>query len=363
MQAAALAAVLVAIWSLVSPLAAQPVCCDASEYLKLAADPGTTVLRPYSMRVLVPWLVHLIGGDPIVTFHILTLVFLAATGLLVYLLARRAGAPHVPALVAVAGLECSRGLLFLHYDPWLTEPVAYLLIAAVFLVLVSESRHWVIAPLLVLLAAAREQFVAMSVPIYAWYARRAADPRAVGRTAALLVPAVLVFAALWILPEVLPPTPLSQPMGLAYTLRKRWDGDGWLIVSSAFAMSLGAWWPLAVASLGQGPLRRLRWWLLPVLAYLFVIGWDWARYATYAFPVVMTAGALTIARAGRMRPLLLGLVALQALAPLADFLAAKPSLDDPGPSLLLSTVLIVATTVVLVAGRSARDRDEDRARA
>jgi hypothetical protein len=159
-----------------------------------------------------------------------------------------------------------------------------------------------------------------------------------------------VFAALAVLPEVLPPTPYSVPMGLAYTLERRMEGDGWLWFGSAFAMSLGVWWPLAVASLRVDRFRRLSWWLLPVLAYLVLIGWDWARYAMYAFPVVMTAGAWTIARQRRYRPLLLALVALQAVLPVVDLVAGKPTLDDPGPSLPIGLLLILATIVVLFAG-------------
>ena len=114
------------------------------------------------------------------------------------------------------------------------------------------------------------------------------------------------------------------------------------------------WWPLAAASLRVDRFRRLSWWLLPVLAYLVLIGWDWGRYATYAFPVVMVAGAWTIQQQRRYRPLLLALVAVQAVLPVADFVAGRPSLDGPGPSLPISLLLILAASVILVAGR--RDR-------
>ena len=91
LQAAALSAVLTGLWLVVSPLAQQPVCCDAGEYLRLATDPTDPVLRPYSMRVLVPWLVHALGGDVMTTFHAVSLVCLAATGWVLYLLARELG--------------------------------------------------------------------------------------------------------------------------------------------------------------------------------------------------------------------------------------------------------------------------------
>jgi hypothetical protein len=218
-----------------------------------------------------------------------------------------------------------------------------------------RNRHlWLIAPLLALLAATREQFVGFALPTYFWLRQRRFDWRALARTIGLLMPALVVFAALAILPEVLPPTPFSQPMGLAYTLDRRMEGDGWLWFGSAFAMSLGVWWPLAAASLRVDRFRRLSWWLLPVLAYLVLIGWDWGRYAMYAFPVVMVAGAWTIQQQRRYRPLLLALVAMQAAVPVVDFAAGRPSLDGPGRSLAISLLLILATIVVLVAGSQDR---------
>jgi hypothetical protein len=326
LQAAALSAALTGLWLVVSPLAQQPVCCDAGEYLRLASDPTDPVLRPYSMRVLVPWLVHALPGDVVTAFHAVSLV------------------------LATGGLLCSRGWLFFFYDPYLTEPAAFLLLTAAFLVLVRNRHLWLIAPLLALLAATREQFIGFALPTYFWLRQRRFDRRALARTIGLLLPALVVFAALAVLPEVLPPTPYSVPMGLAYTLERRMEGDGWLWFGSAFAMSLGVWWPLAAASLRVDRFRRLSVWLLPVLAYLVLIGWDWGRYATYAFPVVMVAGAWTIQQQRRYRPLLLALVAVQAVVPVADFVAGRPSLDGPGPSLPISLLLMLVTGVVLVAG-------------
>jgi len=350
LQAAALSAALTGLWLVISPLAQQPVCCDAGEYLRLASDPTDPVLRPYSMRVLVPWLVHVLGGDVVTTFHAVSLVCLAVTGWVLYLLARELGVGHRYALLATVGLLCSRGWLFFFYDPYLTEPAAFLLLTAAFLVLVRNRHLWLIAPLLALLAATREQFIGFALPTYFWLRQRRFDRRALARTVGLLLPALVVFAALAVLPKVLPPTPYSVPMGLAYTLERRMEGDGWLWFGSAFAMSLGMWWPLAAASLRLDRFRRLSWWLLPVLAYLVLIGWDWGRYATYAFPVVMVAGAWTIQQQRRYRPLLLALVAVQAVVPVADFVAGRPSLDGPGPSLPISLLLMLVTGIVLVAG-------------
>ncbi|HEX6678951.1 MAG TPA: hypothetical protein VF486_28540 [Actinomycetes bacterium] len=348
--AAGLAVALTGFWRLVSPLAGGQLCCDAANYLRMAADPGQPVIRPHSSRVLVPWLTHLLGGGR-ATYHAITLACLAGALLLTYLLTRRLGAGHAWALLAMAGLACSRGWVFYLYDPYLSDPAAFLLLAGGFLALVRARPTWLLAPLLVLTAGARELFAGMALPVYAWLRGRRGslvDPRAVLRTAALLAPAVTAYALVLALAPSLPPADYQRPFPtvLAGILDKRMKQDGVLWFGSAFAMSLGVWWPLAVAKLGTEPVRRLAWWLVPVLANC-LIGWDWSRYATYAFPVVVPAAALALTHAPR-RPLLLAAVALQALLPLADLAAGRPQLNHPGPSLPLSLLLIAVVAVVLV---------------
>jgi hypothetical protein len=353
-QAAGLAVALTAFWRLVTPLVGLPPCCDAGQYLTMATDPGLPVIRPYSSRVLVPWLVHLLGGDPATTYHAVSLACLAAGGLLLYLLARRLGVSHGWALVATAGLLCSRGWVFYLYDPYLSDPAAFALLTGAFLALVRARPTWLAAPLLVLMAGTRELFAGVALPVYAWLRRRRGLDRAAALgTAALLAPALVVYALVLAYAPSLPSVEYSRSPAtvLGHVLRTRMDQDGPFWPASAFAMSLGTWWPLAVAGLGSGPagLRRLAWWLVPVFAN-FLIGWDWSRYALYAFPVVMPAAALTLARSAHRR-LLLAAVALQALLPLADLAAGRPQLNRAGPSLPISVGLIVAVTVLLLLDR------------
>jgi hypothetical protein len=354
-QAAAAAAVAVALtllWRLLSPLAGQPLCCDAGNYLRMAADPGEPVIRPHSSRVLVPWLTHLLGGAP-ATYHAISLACLAGALLVTYLLARRLGAGHGWALLAIVCLGCSRGWVFYLYDPYLSDPAAFVLLAGTFLALVRARPTWLVAPLLVLTAGARELFAGMALPIYAWLRRTRWDPRAALRTAALVAPAVAAYALVVVLAPSLPPVDYARPAGrvLGGILAKRMEQDGLLWFASAFAMSLGVWWPLAIAGLRDAPIRRLAWWLLPVLANC-LIGWDWSRYATYAFPVVMPAAALVLARASR-KVVLLAALAVQALLPLVDLATGHLLLNQPGPSLPLSVLLMILVGVVLLTSRPA----------
>jgi hypothetical protein len=355
--AAALAAVLTGLWRLVVPLA-PPACCDALQYVTLAADPERPVPTPYSYRILVPRLVHLLGGDPATTFHLVSLALLVAAGPVVYALCRRLGAGHRPALVAMAALLSARGWTYYLYSPHMPDPAAFLLLALAFLALLTRHK-WLLVPVTLLLAGVRELFVALALPAYALPRRKAIDLRTAALVALLLLPAWLTYR--WIVGHA-PSTGVPDLGRLSvHTMREIWDlrvlgvnAAGartatvwWVSLAHTFAMSLGAWWILAAGAWRDRSIRSLAWWLLPVFAHL-PFGGDWSRFALYAFPVVIPAGALTLSRvgSGRRRPLL-AVLALQALAPLADVATAHLTLNRPGPSLPLTLTLMAATALLL----------------
>jgi hypothetical protein len=355
-QAVACSLLVTAVWRLLSPLVTQPACCDAAEYLRIAADPGQAVPRPYGTRVLIPWLVYLSGGDTVAVYHAISLVCLAATGPLVYLLARRLGAPHGWAMLAAAALLSSRGWVFYLYDPYLSDPAAFPLLAAALLVVVRGRPLWLVAPILALMAATRELFAGVALPLYAWLRRRPVDLAAAARTVLLLAPGVIVYLLLGQLTPGSPSRMQSQSVAewLAFIVGGRMEQDGVLWFTSGFTMSLGLWWVLALGAVRHPGIRRLAWWLLPVFATL-PFGWDWSRFLLYAFPVVLPAGALTLARSPRRR-LLAGLVLVQASLPALDLATDHPQLNRPGPSLVLSLLLTVAAAVVLLLDRHDRRR-------
>lgn len=347
-QAAGCSLLVTALWRVLSPLVTQPVCCDAAEYLRIAADPGDAVPRPYNTRVLVPWLVYLSGGDTVTVYHAISLICLAATGPLVYLIARRLDTPHVWAMLATGALLSSRGWVFYLYDPYLSDPAAFPLTAAALLIIVQGRPLWLLAPILALMAATRELFVGMALPLYAWLRRRPFDLAAAARTALLLAPGVVAYLLISRLAPGSPSRMQSQTIAgwLTFIVRGRMEQDGVFWLTSGFTMSLGLWWVLALGAAANPGIRRLAWWLVPVFASL-PFGWDWSRFLLYAFPVVIPAGALTLARSPR-RHLLAGLVILQALLPMLDLATGHPQLNRAGPSLVLSLPLAAAAMVVLL---------------
>jgi hypothetical protein len=354
-----IALVVTAVWRKVLPLSV-PRCCDARMYLTMAADPGQAVRSPYSSRVLLPWLTHLLGGDPKLTFDRISLACMVATGPLVYALTRRLGAVHWMALLGMVGLLSTRAWVFYLYDPWLTDPAAMLLVAAAFLAIVSE-RVWVVAPVGMVLAAVRELYLGLAAPVFGWLRGRLGTLRAVLAAGLLVLPGWLVHQ--WIVRTV-PSTGgrgggfLDQTIfGLGSWFSDR-GGAGYLLVV-AVVLSFGCWWVLAVPSLGNGRIRPLLWWLVPVFIQ-FVFGGDWGRFVLYAFPIVIPAAALTLQRLRpRVRAVVVALLGLQLLTPLLDASPAEHMrLNQPGPSVPVTAALMAVTAAVLVAFAVADRRRE-----
>jgi hypothetical protein len=107
---------------------------------------------------------------------------------------------------------------------------------------------------------------------------------------------------------------------------------------------------LAVLSLWDYNIRRLLWWLIPVFAQ-FVFGGDWGRFALYAFPIIIPAAALTLQRLQpRLRAVILVILGFQLLTPLLDIAPAeRMRLNNPGPAMLATALLVAVMIVVLVA--------------
>jgi hypothetical protein len=347
-EATGLSVTLTVIWWLVSPVVTQPPCCDAGQYLRISADPGVALPLPHSVRVLVPWVVHALGTDLVATYWAISLTCLAGAGALTYPLLRRLGVCHSICLVALAGLACSRGWVFYFYDPFLSDPAAFVLLAAAFLIIVRGRPAWLLALVLVAMSATRELFAGVALPLFAWARRRDGTWRAMTRTVTVLAPAGLAYALLLAFVPTLPSPEYSKPIAewVGRVLGTRMDQDGLLWPGSGFAMSLGIWWVLALASWRSREMRPLLWWLVPVFANL-AIGWDWSRYLLYAFPVVLAAGALAVQHSTR-RGWLLVLVTVQALLPLGDLATGHLQLNRAGPSLPLSLMLMAMTGVVLI---------------
>jgi hypothetical protein len=110
------------------------------------------------------------------------------------------------------------------------------------------------------------------------------------------------------------------------------------------AGSLGVWWLLGLAGARHG--GRLWWLLVPVFAQ-WLFGSDYGRYALYAFPVVVAAGAIAVWEHPR-RIVLLGLGLIQSLSAIVDVQTGQgPHLYQILPSTWISLALMVLAVPVL----------------
>jgi hypothetical protein len=345
------AVAVIAIWRKVLPLSV-PACCDAKQYLMMAADPARLAKSPYAHRILIPYLAHSIGGNPKLTFDRISLVCMVGIGPLVYALSRRLGAVHWAASVAMVGLLSSHAAVYYLYNPWLTDPAAMLLVAAAFLAIVS-GWVWLVAPISIMFAGVREMFIGLAAPTFGWMRSRLGTVRAALVAALVVLPGWLVYR--WIVNTV-PAKVIPGREGLksqtVFGLGS-WFADRGGPVHLFVVMimvSFGCWWVLAVLSLWDQNIRRLLWWLIPVFAQ-FVFGGDWGRFALYAFPIIIPAAALTLQRLQPpLRAVILVILGFQLLTPLLDIAPAeRMRLNDPGPAMPATALLMAVMIVVLVA--------------
>jgi hypothetical protein len=320
---------------------------DTLDYLRMAANPKAPGHTPYAFRGLTPWLAHELGGAnhyrP--AFRVITGSALASTGPAVYLICRRLGGGHRAALVGMAGLMSLPLWLFNLYQPYLVDGPAMALTAWSIAALIYD---WTMVLPLLLLAAglARETVVGLALPMYMWLRGRWLDLHAAVRVVLLMAPALL---AAWAVRQPMhtygwPTTMKLMEMGARITYAKNVETDPLYYLFYAFAGSLSIWWLLGFSGWRHG--GRLWWLLVPVFAQ-FAIGGDWSRFALYAFPVVVPAGAVALWRHPR-RTLLLALVAVQSLAVFADLVVqGHLGINAMQPSTYVAVPLLVLTAVAL----------------
>ena len=231
MQAAVLSVVLISFWLVVTHLSSNPSAAMRAS-IPAGQGPDEPDASPYSMRVLVPWLVHALGGDVVTTFHAVSLVCLAITGWLIYLLARQLGVGHGYALLA-GGALVQPGLALLLRPLRRQNRRRFLLLTAAFLVLVRNRRTWFRCCLLaVLMAATREQFIGFALPTYFWLYHRHHAWRALSQTIGLLGFQRWWCSRPWRHCRMYFLRPILATDGVRLHPRSPHGGDGWLWFAS-----------------------------------------------------------------------------------------------------------------------------------
>lgn len=346
--ATAVAAATTAVWALILPHVRQAA-GDAAYYVAMAADPKAVAHTPYAYRVLTPWLAHALGGGAYpgytVAFRALNAAALAASGPAAYLICRRLGGRHVPALVGMVALLSLPGWVFNVVQPYLTDPMVLCFSGWCMAAVMYE---WTLAlPLLLTaLSLARETVATFALPFYMWIRSKLIDLPAAVKVVLAMGPALLVGWA------------IRQPLTVAgygsitdlirfgvitvYHVRIENRPFWWLLYS--LTGSLGVWWVFAAYGRRYG--GRLWWLLVPVLVQ-FPLGGDWSRFMLFAYPVVIPVGAIAVWR-HRRRNLLLALAVLQVGAVFADLVHdGTLELDVTQVSMWITTALMIVAVPVL----------------
>jgi hypothetical protein len=332
---------------------------DTSTYLAMARDPKGVHWVPLAYRGLEPWLAHALGGPDhyVGAFMYLTWGSLALAGIALYLIIRRLGGAHPAGLVGLVGALSLPMWTHLLYDPYLVDGPALALLAWSLLALIN-GWYALLPLLLVLTGVARETVLGFVVPIYLWLCQpgRGAGLRrrwrvwvdlpAAGRTILFMAPAVVT---IWAMRQATTYEGDSSTLGLMKYGLQQYVGTEvvarpFFFLTYGIAGSLGLWWVLGLYGRRHG--GRLWWILVPVFAQ-WLFGSDYGRYALYAFPVVVAAGAIAVWTHPRRVPLL-GLVAVQSLVVIVDVqLGAGPKLYTLLPSTWIALGLMAVAAVIL----------------
>jgi hypothetical protein len=343
-----LSALLTTVWVLVLPLVDHRTSGgDTVTYMAMARDPKGVHWVPLAYRGLEPWLANAIGGadNYLVAFRLLTWVSLALAAPAMYLICRRLGGSHNAALFGMAALTCLPMWLFFVFQPYLVDGPAMALMAWSMVALVNGWMA-VLPLLLVVTGLARETVLGFGVPIYMWLRQRWVDFGAAWQAILVMAPAVVVT---WAIRQATVYEGDSSTLGLMkygllqYVGKEVLAKPHWWIFYG-IAGSLGMWFVLGLYGRKHG--GRLWWLLVPVFAQ-WLFGSDYARYALYAFPVVMAAGAIALWEHPR-RILLIGLVAVHSVSIFVDLQQrGHPAIYTLQPSTWISGGLVVLTAVVL----------------
>src|SRR5262249_41490074 len=205
---------------------------------------------------------------------------------------------------------------FYIYVPYLIDPAA--MATEGWTMLAAVCGWFVVLPfLLVLTGLARETVIGYALPIYLWIRHRLVDLSALWRVIWLVAPA---FVVVWASRQPMVTTGHQSTLGLMrvglWTVNRDIVPRPFFWLFYSFAGSLGVWWIFALY--GRRVAGRLWWLLVPVFAQC-LFGADYSRFLMFAYPVVLTAGAIAVWRHPR-RVLLLALVGVQSVAVVGDLI-------------------------------------------
>ena len=169
---------------------------DEPFYMAMAAYPGAPHSFPYAYRVAVPWLVHLLPFSQLVSFQLLALLAIGASGAAMYALLRDFDTARPLAVALAVGLAVSPNLLvvLLRHGRSIDPAATLVMILGTLFILRRERPALAVT---ILIGAAVKETSLFLIPFtYAVWARKPLDGAALRDTVLVAVAPVVGYVAL-----------------------------------------------------------------------------------------------------------------------------------------------------------------------
>ena len=274
---------------------------DEPFYERMAAHPGAPHSFPYAYRIAVPWLVHALPFSQVVSFQLLALVLIAASGAALYALMRDLAAPPLLAGALAVGFAVSPTLLVALLRHGRNIDPATILVVILGCVFIVRRQKLALAVTLLIGVAVKETSLFLVPFAYAVWARRLVDRDALRDVALVSVTPVAGYVALR---TSIPAT------GSQYTpefrgsfvhvrlevFRQAFSGSE----PRRLAYTYGPLWVVAPFALLGVPFARRGLVLIAVCLLAMTVSYDSPRIIFLAAPVFYVAAALVLQNRRRL---------------------------------------------------------------
>lgn len=288
---------------------------DEPFYSAMAAHPGRAHNFPYAYRVGIPWLVHVLPFSQVVSFTLLAWLGIAAAAGALHLLLRDCAVPRRVAVGLVVGFVLSPTLLVVLVRHGRSIDPASVLVMVLGVLFTVRRRRVALAVTLLLGTTVRESTLFLIPFVYAMWAERPIDVRALRETAAVSIAPVAVYVALRTQIRAVGRQYIPGYSGGLISerftiLRQGLSGSTGPVELRRLAYAYGPLWLLAPPALRFS--RMVRCGVVIVLLCLvsMTFAFDWGRVMFLAAPVFYLGAALTV----RDRPRLAALAVAALLA-------------------------------------------------
>jgi hypothetical protein len=169
---------------------------DEPFYMRMASHPGGPHSFPYAYRVAVPWLVHVLPFSQLVSFQVLALLAIGASGAAMYALLRDFETGRRLATALAVGLALSPNLLVVLLRHGQSIDPAATLVMILGSLFIFRRERLALAVTILIGAAVKETSLFLIPFTYAVWARRPLDGAALRDTLLVAVAPVAGYVAL-----------------------------------------------------------------------------------------------------------------------------------------------------------------------